>query len=373
MKILIGDILKSQAQTLVNTVNCVGVMGKGIALEFKKRFPEMYEDYAESCRRQEIKVGIPHLFKTLLPPQIVNFPTKTHWRALSNMSDIKKGIDYLLEHYKKWGISSLAIPPLGCGNGQLDWEYVGPLMYSRLKKMDIPVELYAPYGTPPQQLTEKFLEQGTGRVLSPNGKQVVTKLNPAWIALVEILYRIEEQPYHPVIGRTIFQKIAYVATEQGLPTGLKYSRGSFGPFSQELKKITAKLANSNLIREEQSGRMFIVRPGSSYQQVRKRYEVQFAQWEPIIEKTTDLFMRLNTQQAEVVATVLFTADQLKDRETEPSEKDVLEAVMQWKLKRRPPLEEPEVAYTIRHLGILRWCDLIPSRDLPIQEDELVVA
>jgi len=82
MKILVGDILKSKAQTLINTVNCVGVMGKGIALEFKKRFPEMFEDYIKKCDREEVKLGVPYLYpylyKTLFPPQILNFPTKDH-------------------------------------------------------------------------------------------------------------------------------------------------------------------------------------------------------------------------------------------------------------------------------------------------------
>jgi O-acetyl-ADP-ribose deacetylase (regulator of RNase III)/uncharacterized protein YwgA len=371
MKILIGDILKSEAQTLVNTVNCVGVMGKGIALEFKRRFPEMYEDYVNRCNRKEVRVGVPYLFKTLLPPQIINFPTKTDWRAFSSISDIENGLDYLVNHYREWGVTSLAVPPLGCGSGQLEWEEVGPVMYDRLKTMDIPIELYAPYGTPPKQLSVDFLSRHTGRAVSSGDKQVSPKLNPAWVALIEILHRIEEQPYHHPVGRTIFQKIAYVATEQGLPTGLYYSRGSFGPFAKDLKKVTVKLANSNLLQERQVNRMIVVTTGSNYSRVRKRFETQLARWELILEKTTDLFMRLNTRQAELVATVLFVANELRDRKPELSEKDVLEDVMKWKLMRKPPLEEPDVASTIRHLGMLHWCKLAPSRDLPIVEEELV--
>ena len=80
MQILVGDILKSKAQTLINTVNCVGVMGKGIALEFKEQFPDMYENYVQRCQRGEVKPGVPYLYKTLFPPQIINFPTKDHWK-----------------------------------------------------------------------------------------------------------------------------------------------------------------------------------------------------------------------------------------------------------------------------------------------------
>ena len=120
MKILIGDILKSKAQTLVNTVNCVGIMGKGIAREFKNRFHEMFKDYIKRCERKEIRVGQPYLYKSLLGPQIVNFPTKEHWKSVSKVNDIERGLDYLLAHYKEWRVTSIAIPPLGCGNGQLE-------------------------------------------------------------------------------------------------------------------------------------------------------------------------------------------------------------------------------------------------------------
>ncbi|HWV47765.1 MAG TPA: macro domain-containing protein, partial [Nitrospira sp.] len=145
MQILIGDILKSKAQTLINTVNCVGVMGKGIALEFKNRFPDMYEDYVQRCQRREVKPGIPYLYKTLFPPQIINFPTKDHWKSISKVSDIERGLKHLVEYYKEWGVTSLAIPPLGCGNGQLEWRVVGPLIYRFVKDIGIPVEVYAPY------------------------------------------------------------------------------------------------------------------------------------------------------------------------------------------------------------------------------------
>ena len=87
-KVLIGNLFETDAQTLVNTVNCVGVMGKGIALEFKKRFPEMYNDYVERCKRNQVRLGEPYIFRSLFPPHIINFPTKDHWRSVSRLSDI---------------------------------------------------------------------------------------------------------------------------------------------------------------------------------------------------------------------------------------------------------------------------------------------
>jgi O-acetyl-ADP-ribose deacetylase (regulator of RNase III)/uncharacterized protein YwgA len=375
MKILIGDILQSKAQTLINTVNCVGIMGKGIALEFKKHFPEMFKDYVERCERKEVKPGVPYLYKTLFPPQIVNFPTKDHWKSVSRIADIDRGLQLLVSQYKTWGITSLAIPPLGCGNGQLEWKAVGRLIYRYARQMQIPVELYAPYGTPPRELTIEFLSQGSGAAHHRNGRTVQSAINPAWVALVEILHRIEAQPYHWPTGRTIFQKVAYIATRQGLPTGFVYHKGSFGPFSEDLKNAEAKLVNSNLLQEERRGQMFLVKSGPNFERVRKDFKDSLDKWEPIIEKTTDLFMRVNTDQAEVIATVMFAADGLKTENGRslPTEVDVLEAVLKWKQKRRPPVDEMVVASTIRNLGMLRWLDVKPDVRLRLSEEESILA
>jgi O-acetyl-ADP-ribose deacetylase (regulator of RNase III)/uncharacterized protein YwgA len=374
MKILVGDILQSKAQTLINTVNCIGIMGKGIALEFKKRFPEMFKDYVERCERRDVRLGVPYLYKTLFPPQIINFPTKDHWKSLSRITDIERGLQHLLSHYKEWEVTSLAIPPLGCGNGQLEWKAVGPLIYRYASQMDIPVDLFAPYATPPRELTADFLSQTSTVSHRTNGRTVQSGINPAWIALVEILSRIEAQPYHWPTGRTIFQKLAYVATRQGLPTGFEYRKGSFGPFSGDLKNAETKLVNNNLLQEERYGKMFLVKTGPNFDRVRKDYEAALDKWAPIIEKTTDLFMRVNTDQAEVIATVMFAADALKNgNKSAPTEIEVLDSVLQWKQKRRPRLDEAVVASTIRNLGMLRWLDVRPDSNLPVLEEESIPA
>jgi O-acetyl-ADP-ribose deacetylase (regulator of RNase III)/uncharacterized protein YwgA len=370
VRILVGDILQSKAQTLINTVNCVGIMGKGIALEFKIRFSEMFKDYAERCKRREVKPGVPYLYKTLIPPQVINFPTKDHWKSVSKLTDIERGLTYLLSHYRAWGVTSLAIPPLGCGNGQLEWRAVGPLIYRFAKQMDISVELYAPYGTSPRELTKEFLDQKTQSNQARTVKAAAPALDPAWVALVEIVKRIEEQPYHWPIGRTIFQKIAYVATSEGLPTGLQYQKGSFGPFSRGLKEVEAKLINNNMLQEKRFGKMFMVKTGPNYDRVRSSHEAFISQWSNIIDKSTDLFMRINTNQAEIITTILFAARELvQTHHTAPTETEVLNAVMRWKQKRRPPVDQEDVASTIRNLGILRWLNVKASPDLPLPEEE----
>ena len=367
MEVLIGNIFDSGAQTLVNTVNCVGIMGKGIAAEFKERFPEMFKDYAARCERNEVKPGVPYLFKeSIFSAQIINFPTKSDWRAASRIEDIEKGLKILTEKYKEWDIQSIAVPPLGCGNGQLLWESVGPLIYSYLSKWDIPVKMYAPYGTPPAQLKIDFLAKASYPGQTGTGNRILQKLNPAWVALAEIVYRIEQQTYHMPVGRTIFQKITYVATALGLPTELEHVRSSFGPFSQELNEVKKRLANAGLIQEKQSGSMFRILPGLAYEKEREKYKEEIEKWNGLIDKTVDLFLRLNTDQAEIVATVLFVEKELHTGNG-ISENDVLSEVMKWKQKRKPPLNEKEVAVAIRNLGVLKWFHLRLSPELPINE------
>src|SRR4051812_17470979 len=129
-KIVEGNILEDNAQALVNTVNTVGVMGKGIALQFKKAFPEMFEAYEAVCKAKLLQPGQMHVYdrgSMLNPRYIINFPTKRHWKGKSNMADIEAGLDALVEELRQRGITAVAIPPLGCGHGGLDWNDVRPL------------------------------------------------------------------------------------------------------------------------------------------------------------------------------------------------------------------------------------------------------
>lgn len=201
---------------------------------------------------------------------------------------------------------------------------------------------------------------------------IAKRMEPAWVALVEILAAIEREPYHWPVGRVTFQKIAYFATESGIPTGLTYHRGSFGPYAEELKGVVARLVNNALIREERAGRMFAVKVGATLTDARRAYQHELTSWHPIIEKLADLFMRMDTAEAEVAATVHFAAKSLAgSRREKPSESDVLAEVMKWKQKRRPPLNEADVAVAIRHLSMLGWLDLKSSSDLPVSEEALL--
>ena len=138
-----GDIFNSPLATITNTVNCVGVMGKGLALQFKKRYPALFEDYARRCRLGEVRPGEPYLYEDKRV-SVLNFPTKLHWKNPSRIEWVDQGLIYLRNHYMLMGIKELALPPLGCGCGGLDWDVVARLMIERFSSLPIPIEIYAP-------------------------------------------------------------------------------------------------------------------------------------------------------------------------------------------------------------------------------------
>lgn len=369
IKALIGDMFASDMQTIVNTVNCVGIMGKGIAQIFKKQYPDMFEEYADRCSRGEVRLGEPYHYKDLTGVSIVNFPTKGHWRAATRLEDVENGLDYFVNHFQKWGVTSVAFPPLGCGNGGLEWATVGPLMYSKLKGIGIPVEFYAPYGTPANQLKEEFLKADQQMEFAAKGRRR-EKMRPEWAALVEVLYELEQQPYANPVGRTIFQKICYILTKQGIETGFKFERKSYGPFAGEVKEAINVLANSNWVTEQQLGKMTSLRVGPEYAKARVKFADDIKPFRRKIDKTVDLFTRIkNTDQAEEVATVIFAVQSLKKerKPDEVSEADLFNYILEWKkIWKKDESKQESLAETIRNLEMLGWVKLVFSESLPVR-------
>ncbi|HET8845870.1 MAG TPA: macro domain-containing protein [Ktedonobacteraceae bacterium] len=140
-----GDIFDSTAHVLVNPVNCKGHMGKGLALAFKQRYPQMFASYQQECREGKLRIGCPTLYKASTP-WILNFPTKDHWRDDSKMEYLEEGLQYFVAHYQALWIKSIAFPKLGAGLGKLSWDQVGPLMVRYLSRVDIDVDIYITEG-----------------------------------------------------------------------------------------------------------------------------------------------------------------------------------------------------------------------------------
>lgn len=363
-----GDLLASDAQTLVNTVNCVGVMGRGIALAFKRRYPDMFQDYVRRCELREVHLGRPYLYRAD-DHLIVNFPTKFHWRAVSRLADIVAGLEHLESRYREWGITSLAVPPLGCGNGQLDWEVVGPTLYRHLARLDVPVQLYVPRDAP---LDPELLAGGSGgRGQQHNGTGVV---DPAWVAVAAVLDRLERQRYHWPVGRVLFQKLVYFATKAGIPTGLHYEKGSYGPYADGVKRMIARLQDNGLLVERQLGRMFEVRVGPAYRETVAGLRERMEPWRPIVTRTVDLMTRMDSHTAEVAASVHFEAERLTaSHGRRPTAYEVLGAVAEWKIRRKPAVTRESIIEGLVLLALCRWIEVELDEDLEPVVDGLVVA
>lgn len=141
IEIVSGNIFNSSCQALTNPVNTVGVMGAGLALQFKNRYPQMFQHYQTACRQKKFVIGQPSLY-TANTPWILNFPTKVHYKDPSIYPYIENGLIYLRQHYQEWELKSLALPPIGCGLGGLQWDHVRELIFKYLSLPDLDLEIY---------------------------------------------------------------------------------------------------------------------------------------------------------------------------------------------------------------------------------------
>jgi O-acetyl-ADP-ribose deacetylase (regulator of RNase III) len=223
----IGDILADDAEALVNTVNCVGIMGRGIALQFKNAFPRNFHAYEQACDRHEIHPGKMFVFENdslTNPRYIINFPTKRHWRGKSRIDDINSGLVALIEEIKSRQIRSIAIPPLGAGLGGLDWKEVRPRIESALKGLEgLDVRVYEPKGAPsPQEISSS---------------RSVPKMTAGRAALVVLIDRYLSGLLDPTVSLLEVHKLMYFMQEAGEPLRLQYVQGPYGPYAENLRHV----------------------------------------------------------------------------------------------------------------------------------------
>jgi len=220
-----GNIVEADAEALVNTVNCEGVMGKGIALQFKKAFPENAVAYARACRIGEVQPGRMFVFATgamTNPKYIINFPTKRRWREKSRMEDIEAGLVDLVDVLRRLNVSSVAIPPLGCGLGGLNWDEVRPRIEQALAALpEVRVILFEPAGAPDAH-------QMPVRTKRPD-------LTPARALLLRLMQQYSEMAYRLTLLE--IQKLAYFLQEAGQPLRLRYVAHLYGPYAHNLNKV----------------------------------------------------------------------------------------------------------------------------------------
>lgn len=225
-----GNLLAAPVEALVNTVNTVGVMGKGIALQFKRAFPDNFAAYEKACKAGEIQPGRIFVFETHAlcgPRYILNFPTKRHWRGFSRMEDIEAGLRALVAEVHRLGIRSIAVPPLGCGNGGLDWAEVRSRIEQAFADLpDVQVLLFAPLGAPPP-------DKMANRTRRP-------RMTAATAATLGILGRYAQFEYRLTLLEV--HKLVYFLKEAGesLPR-THFEKGPYGPYADSLRHVLNRL------------------------------------------------------------------------------------------------------------------------------------
>ncbi len=229
-----GDLLEQRVDAIVNTVNTVGVMGKGIALQFKRKWPANAKAYEAACKRKEVVPGKMFVFDNgglVHPKFIINFPTKRHWRQPSRMSDIDAGLIDLIAQVKYLGIKSIAIPPLGCGNGGLNWTQVRPKIEAAFNELpNVKVQLFAPS------------DVSGVRELTPEAEK--PKMTPGRAAILKVLSIYREMRYP--LSQIEVQKLAYFLVSAGQQLGLKFEKHTYGPYATELRHVLTKMDGAYL-------------------------------------------------------------------------------------------------------------------------------
>ena len=226
-----GNLLDAEVQALVNTVNIVGIMGKGIALQFKRAFPENFAAYRKACAAGQVKPGRMFIFDRgtfHFPRYIINFPTKRHWRGRSRIEDIQSGLAALVDDVKRLNIESIALPPLGCGHGGLDWGEVSQLIEQAFAGLpDVRVLAFEPAGAP-----------GASEMKNRTRRPKMT-VGQAVILCLMNRYLVPGYDY-PLSLLEVF-KLAYFMQEAGQPLKLNFQEGNYGPYADNLRHVLNRM------------------------------------------------------------------------------------------------------------------------------------
>ena len=319
-----GDLLQSQAEALVNTVNTVGVMGKGIALQFREAFPHNYKKYLDACKKKELQPGVLLSVwdNNLQSGQklIINFPTKVHWRNPSKYEYIEKGLDALRDLLLKKPIKSIAIPPLGSGNGGLDWQKVKPLIETKLKDLDVDIQVYEP----------------TADIKEILQKQEAVKpvhLTPARASLLYALFAFESMGEYSSLFAA--NKLAYFLQRKGQKLNLNFTPYHYGPYALGVEKVLYHLNGVYLKGMEQG-------QAKPFEPLQLNYE----KWNEVntyinnklsaedAERVKSLVQFLAGYTSELSLEILATVDFIIQKNPLYSLDQVMQAIAQWNLRKK---------------------------------------
>ena len=338
-----GDLLQSGAEAVINTVNCVGVMGKGIALQFKQAFPRNYEAYRRACDAGEVRLGEMFVFDTgsmINPRWIINFPTKGHWKAKSRLSDIETGLEDLKRVILENGIRSIAVPPLGCGNGGLDWAEVEPVIRRALGDLnEVDVRLFAPGAAP--KVDE--MRVGTTRPNMSRGRALVLTLLGLYGAAG---YR------HSLLE---VQKLTYFLQAAGEDLKLGFQKYQYGPYAENLNHVLQRI-EGHFIRgygdRSQAAEIAVLEGG------RREAEAYLAGDEAArdrLDRVAELIAGFETPYGlELLSTVHWVL--VHDAEASGDPDRVVQAVHAWNSRKAAVMREPHIRTALDHLQRNGWAN-----------------
>lgn len=333
-----GNLLEADVQALVNTVNTVGVMGKGIALQFKQAYPENYEAYAKACKAGEVEPGKMFIFETgrlVNPRYIINFPTKRQWQSNSRLADIESGLSALVEDLRRLGIKSIAVPPLGCGYGGLRWSDVRPRIEAAFEALEeVQVLIFEPGRTP----AATSMPIGTEK----------PKMTRARALLLKLMEQYAE-PGYPLTALEL-QKLAYFLQAAGEPLRLRFKAHHYGPYADNLNFLLQRL-EGHFIRGYGDGSR---KPDTELQleptavETASRFLTSDATANGRLADVARIIGGFETPYGmELLATVHWVATH---DEATPTEDRAVQAVHRWSAKKKDKFADKHIRTAWRHLS-----------------------
>lgn len=337
-----GNLLDQQVDALVNTVNTVGVMGKGVALQVKRRWPENFKAYERAVARGEVQVGRMFVFDNgglVSPHFIINFPTKEHWRSPSRIEFISEGLNDLVATIDKLEIKSIAIPPLGCGNGGLEWSEVRPLIEAAFERSPgLDVRLFEP--------------SQEARLHELAAEKKKAKMTAGRAAVITVIHGYQRMLYR--LSMLEVQKLAYFLSVAGEPLQLSYQKAKFGPYSPKLKHVLIKMDGAYIrgVGDLNAPSEIEVLPDALEQATQFFDQNKNTQTVARVRRVIDLIEGYETPYGlELLSTVHWAA---QEQEATSDVQEVTRRVASWNDRKRQIMPQSEIEASLYRLNELGW-------------------
>ncbi|KEQ30342.1 phosphatase [Pedobacter antarcticus 4BY] len=335
-----GNLLEAETQALVNTVNTVGVMGKGIALQFKERFPQNFKIYADACKKGLVKVGRMLIVNehTLEGEKIIiNFPTKEQWFKKSQYRFIEEGLQALAQEIRTRNIKSIALPPLGCGNGGLNWEKIKPMINHYLSGLEgVEIVVFEP-------------NEAVKEILQNEQQKKQVELTPGRAMLLYALFRYER--LGEVASIFAANKLAYFLQESGEKLKLQFTAYTYGPYAQAVEKVLYSMNGKYLTGLEQMQ----ARP---FEPLKLNWE-KLAEVESYIktslsddqkQRIENIFQVIDGFESTLSLEILSSIHYLLSEDPKLSQKQLLSKIQTWNDRKRQMIKEEYIEIAVEHLA-----------------------